>query len=435
MLNPIKNFCLNEHANNLYKKEAGSSFALVKDVADKINELIVAYNELHKTKHEKWQEYLSGGKVYTRFATGSNWSNWNSSDETTYVTIKSDNYTSKLPDVNECDINKIYVLNFANGTKDIPLNLPFESIPDSLLFIKTYKSLSYGYQEIIPANSKYLYRRMFAGTWNDWFMVYGNVNTDGETSLIVNSSTGILKGLKECYSSGIKKLYVESGTYDVIKEYENYYGSSYFTNYVNYSTSDKFDRGLWLEDIEIVFSPGAKVVCKYTGSNQAVKDYFSPFSIGNNVTINGLVLDSSNCRYGLHPDFNTGTNRSYMKIINSDLKHYKTSSNEQCIGAGFGVHVDWLIENTIFRSENNNHVFRVHNNVSSDAQSKLVIKNCYIDGPGYFKFNHYSTSTKESTILVSGCSYVNEPQVAYETSDSTIPNMKLIKFNNEKRNS
>lgn len=381
----------------------------------------------------KWQEYLSGGKVYTRFATGSNWSNWNSSDEVTYVTIKADNYLNKLPDVNECDINKIYVLNFANGTKDIPSNLPFESIPDSLLFIRTYKSQSYGYQEIIPANNKYLYRRMFAGSWNDWFMVYGNTS-DGETSLTINTSTGILKGLKECYSSGIKKLYVESGTYDVIKEYEEYYGSDYFTNYVSYSTSE-FDRGLWLEDIEIVFSPGAKVVCNYTGSNQAVKDYFSPFSIGNNVIINGLVLDSSNCRYGLHPDFNTGSNRSYMKILNSDLKHYKSSSNEQCIGAGFGVHVDWLIENTIFRSENNTHVFRVHNNVSEDAQSKLIIKDCYIEGPGYFKFNHYSTSEKESTILVSGCSYVNEPQVAYETADSTIPNMKLIKFNNEKRDS
>lgn len=383
----------------------------------------------------KWQEYLSGGKVYTRFATGSTWSKWDSSEDSTYITIKSDNYLSKLPDVNDCEINKTYILNFAAGSKDIPSNLPFESIPDSLLFIKTYKSLSYGYQEIIPANNKYLYRRMFAGSWNDWFMVYGNINTDDEPTLIVNTSTGILKGLKECYSQGIKKLIVETGTYDVIKEYESYYGSNYFTNYVNYSTSDKFDRGLWLEDIEIVFSPGAKVVCKYTGSNTNVKAYFSPFSVGNNVIINGLVLDASNCRYGIHPDFNIGTNKSYMKILNSDLKHYKSSTNEQCIGAGFGIHVDWLIENTIFRSENNTHVFRVHNNSSSDSQSKLIIKNCYIEGPGYFKFNHYGSSSKLSNIMVSGCSYVNKPLLGYETTDSVIDNIKLIVFNNEIRNS
>ena len=61
MIKPIKHFILNEHANNLYKKEAGSSFALTKDVADKLNEIIDAYNDLYKTKWEKIHE--QDGKI------------------------------------------------------------------------------------------------------------------------------------------------------------------------------------------------------------------------------------------------------------------------------------------------------------------------------------------------------------------------------------
>lgn len=40
----IEHFMLPEHTNQLYKKEAASSLALTRDVADKINELIDAYN-------------------------------------------------------------------------------------------------------------------------------------------------------------------------------------------------------------------------------------------------------------------------------------------------------------------------------------------------------------------------------------------------------
>lgn len=40
---PIKHFCLSEHTNNLYKKEAGSSIALTRDIA-KVNEELIAEN-------------------------------------------------------------------------------------------------------------------------------------------------------------------------------------------------------------------------------------------------------------------------------------------------------------------------------------------------------------------------------------------------------
>lgn len=386
--------------------------------------------ENYKIGTFRLQRLTAKGKTYTRISGSSVWGKWNSSDEPTYITINKSNYETQLTDLNDCELNKTYILNFTEGSTEMPANLPFTSIPDPLMFITTYRTGNYGYQEIRPAKSKFLYRRMYAFEWQKWILVYSN---NGEDVIRTNSTNGILKGLKECYELGVKKLIVEEGTYDVIKEYENEYGSDYFTKYTNYDTADKFDRGLWLEDIEVIFSPGAKVVCNYTGSNSNVPYYFSPFATGNNVVIDGLVLESSNCRYGIHPDFNTGANRSYMKILNSDLKNYKTSTNEQCVGCGFGKHVDWLIENTIFRSVNKNIVLRVHNNVSGDAQSRLIVKNCYIDGDGYFSFTHYGSSSKQSNIIVNGCSYITEPKLSFETSTYNVVNMKLIAFNNEVR--
>ena len=55
-MNAIKHFMLPEHTNNLYKQEAASSIALTRDVADKINELVDAYNGLSKGNLEKDQE-------------------------------------------------------------------------------------------------------------------------------------------------------------------------------------------------------------------------------------------------------------------------------------------------------------------------------------------------------------------------------------------
>ena len=382
----------------------------------------------------KYQVITAGGSTYTRFAGNNNWSVWSNADGGRFLTLNEGNYSSRLADTNEALLGITYVLNFAIGSSNLPANLPFTVVPDSLMFLDTVRSGSYGYQEIKPANSRILYRRMYAGGYREWFTVYDH-SVNGEPAIKITNGGSILEGIKACYEKGYKKLVVEAGTYDIIAEYKKHYGNDYFEKYVNYSTSDKFDRGLWLENIEVLFSPGAKVVCHYTGTNNNVTAYFAPFSCGNNVIIDGLVLDSSRCRYGIHPDFNTGTARSYMIIRNCDLKHKQTATNEQAIGAGFGIHTDWLVENTIFRSEGTNIVFRVHNHIDGSAQSKLTVKNCYIEGSGFFKFNHYSTSTKKSPVIVTGCSYITEPQVTFETSDSVNENIQLIAYNNEKRTS
>ena len=408
--------------------------------------LITTNSQVKGTNTYVTQILITLENVYYRYSGhdfASNMSAWRTlGDRRSYVksesrTIAAANYKTLLPTVNITEAS-IYKLLFEKGSTDIPDGLPFtkwEGVTATLITANSAEKNDEYYGVQILFTTENIYYRYAGATYNAWINLSEKLLARFSVDPVTVASGGsILLGLKRCYDTGATKLIVEAGDYDIIAEYESYYGADYFTNYVGYSgQTDKFTRGLWLENIEVVFSPGARVVCKYTGNNSNVPVYFSAFSTGNNVTIDGLVLDSENLRYGIHADYNTGSAVSKFVIRNCDLRHFKSNTNAQAIGAGFGIHVDWLIENTIFRSQSKTHVFRVHNNVNDDAQSKLVIRNCYIEGEGYFTFNYYSASPFISTVLVSGCSYKNKPVVKAETIDSVIENIKLVAFNNEIR--
>lgn len=407
--------------------------------------LITTNTESPGYNHYVTQILVTMENIYYRYS-GSDFSDtmpWRTlGDRREYVksesfTIMEHNYTTYLPTVNITEAS-IYKLLFAIGSTEIPTDLPFTEWPGGIATLITVNSVEennerYGVQILFTVEN--IYYRYAGNTYNAWSNFSDLIITKINDNIYhVGEDGSILEALKYCYDNGYTKLVVETGTYDVIAEYENYYGSDYFTNYEGYSgQTDKFTRGLWLENIEVIFSPGAKVICKYTGDNENVSLYFSAFATGNNVIIDGLVLDSENLRYGIHADYNSGNNVTDFIIRNGDLRHYKSDSNAQAIGAGFGIHVNWLIENTIFRSQSKTHVFRVHNNESVLAQSKLTIRDCYIEGEGFFKFNYYSTSPYVTPVMVMGCSYVTEPVVSAETTDSTVENIKLIAFNNEIR--
>lgn len=264
---------------------------------------------------------------------------------------------------------------------------------------------------------------------------YGQIvdPTKLEPTIELDGNGSLLEAIKLCYEYNIKNLHVKTGVYDIIAEYQNFYGANYFVNYTDYATNDPFDRGLWLENINITFDPFARVTCNYRGGNTNVTDYFSAFACGNNVVIDGLNLTASNLRYGIHPDFNSGTDTSYMTIKNCILSHHRPSDmSNKIIGAGFGIHVNWHFENIIFKTNYEGYVLRIHNNVNANCYSKVTVNNCYVENGGFFLFNSYSTSTWKSPIIVNNCSYNREIQVGLETPTSE-NNMQLYSFCNELR--
>lgn len=254
-----------------------------------------------------------------------------------------------------------------------------------------------------------------------------------EPTIVLDGNGSLLEAVKLCYKLNVKNLHVKTGVYDIIAEYQHEYGSGYFANYTDYATNDPFDRGLWLENINVKFDPFARVVCNYTGTNQNVTDYFSAFACGNNVVIDGLNLSASNLRYGIHPDFNSGSETTYMKIKNCILLHSRANDHtNKTIGAGLGIHVNWEFENIIFRTAYAGYVLRIHNNVNSEAYSKVTIKNCYIENGGFILLNSYSNSTWKSPVLVNNCSFDTPVQEGLETPGSE-DNIQLYSFCNELR--
>lgn len=321
--------------------------------------------------------------------------------------------------------------------------LTYRTSGSQIAFYDAYKAYVMGFETTgntftVPEDSRILFARWCADTASlDKWGLYVEPITAQKIKYITKAE-GILAGVIDAYAKGIGKIIVQPGTYDIIAEYEAYYGNGYFANYAsNYNglVNGHFDCGVWLENVDIVFSAGVFVNANYTGDNSFVKEWFSAFAIGQNVTIDGLVLDASELRYGLHPDFHVNPTET-LTIRNCDLHHYKASStgpnNNQAIGAGVGVYATWNIENCVLRADTSNPVLRIHNNASSQAKSNIVIKDCYIVGDGYILLNSYSTSTKKTLALVSGCSWKNPAVVGKETSDS-VDNVVMYAWNNETR--
>lgn len=348
--------------------------------------------------------------------------------------VDSANYTTSLPDLNALSGPAVKKLLFGKGDTSIPANLPFTEWPGGVALLMAgvpQKNGGYQTQVLFAVNGVFFRYSGTPGDFGPWVNLSRIASADSANALYVTAGESILAGVKKAYAEGYPKVIVEAGEYNLLAEYEALYGANYFPNYKGYSTGDPFARGLWLENIELVFAPGAVVKANYAGSNQSVKDYFAPIACGNNVVIDGLHLEATNMRYGIHPDFNTGAERSTLVIKNCDLSHVKGTVCK-AIGAGFGIHTDIIVENTIFRSHTSECVFSIHNNAASNACSRMTVRNCYVVGPGYFQFNSYGGSTAETPVIVSGCSYATEP-VNGKESGASANNVKMYKFANEKR--
>ena len=342
-----------------------------------------------------------------------------------------------------CPLKDYSVTDFFRVRSGVSYDLTYHSSGSQIAFYDKDKDFVTGFPTgsdtlCVPDDDTIVYARWCGetATRSTWGLYIRQI-TNGRICYI-DPSIGILEGIIDAYETGAKKIIVMPGEYDIIEEYEHHFGEDYFKSYspdYNNLKNGWYDAGIPLDDVDILFESGTHVSAHYKGSNENVKVYFSAFSVFQDVTIDGLVLDASELRYGLHPDFHE-KNTEYMTIKNCDLHHYKSSSskdnNNQAIGAGLGVHSTWTIENCIFRSDTYNPVLKIHNNNSEESESKIIIKDCYIEGNGYIALNSYSTSTRQTIAQVSGCSWKTPVAVGKESPDSN-NNITLYEWNNETR--
>lgn len=376
------------------------------------------------------------------------------------VLIQKTNYKDILPDCNTAKIGCVYRFNFVKNETDFPKNTPLGDLYSAtsvcllICFGRMRAGVSLGDYQLFFSDDT-IYKRQYSGKlssdgvtyeyyWGDWNIVGEKNETPiiSPKTIVVDKNgngdyTSLLRGILYATTFMDSKVYVNSGEYDLVSEFEDYYGSDFFTNY---SSSDV--KGIILKNrVNVIFDTKAHVTFNYTGGNNNVKSMFSPFNSGiYGFTLNNLHLEASNCRYNIHDERGLATD-GYKNVYKNCSLYLDNSKNtgwrsKQCIGGGLGANGNIIVENCIFESigiaESGYAIVSWHNSASSIAKSNIVFSGNYIKGKGTFRLSWYGGSTNITTALVNNNSLGATIESRAETNDGTSPivNTEIIDWNN-----
>ena len=368
-----------------------------------------------------------------------------------YYAIQSGNYASYLPDLSTIKSNSVYRLNFAVGDTNIPQNTPYTNGWKSTNGATVITSVrDAGYEKLgdtqIFIGSDGIYTRIATGNgWNAWKQVSNNLigkqividkNGGGDYTTF---TAGVVDGFTNYENAYV---YVKRGTYDIIAEIKSIYGNDYFDNLTTSYGPISLKNG-----IHIYCEPGTVLECDYEGINEGVLSYFSPvnFKTGK-ATIENLTIKASRVRYCIHDDQWTDTTpyQHYIKNcrLEIDNRNNSTWDRRLAFGGGLGVNGYVQFDNCFFKSYGLDGTAYsgygscgFHNSPSENAQSSVVLNNCYFDDNSTFRFTYHGESTLISEAFVSGCSLGRAMETGPERETSLVNNVRIIDCNNQIRSS
>ena len=370
---------------------------------------------------DNFQILFYQGIFYTRFYAGA-WGSWVKMDigiddllhVVDYVT--SGNMSTVLSDLNSANPMSFYLLNFGDGSTSIPTNSPFlinEGNCNSLLTLhKNGASLK---QQLYINSKGGLFTRVGAGgTWQKWIAM-----TDGHNSHVTVHNGDNLSEI--IINNQGRVIYVEDGTYDIIQDYIDMYGATYWDNYVDYDSGEGW--GVPVQDCtRLIFSPAARVVCNYTGANTNVSQYFSAFSLGTGAYIEGLNLYTRGLRYAIHDDKRTST-----VFATNELRSCYIDSDSRCIGGGMKQDMKYIFRDCTFKSNYAQGDITYHNGGGSIEECAFSCSECYFEHT--LGLINYGTSTKVTQCYVTNNS-LGSAIIVTPPSGSDPENIKLLDWNN-----
>ena len=230
-------------------------------------------------------------------------------------------------------------------------------------------------------------------------------------------------------------VYIEPYTHDCVQEWESFFGSGYWENL-------SAGRGIELKNnIHIIGRSGCMLKCHYTGGNNFVQSNFSLFNNcngGSGYTIENVIFDTKKIRYVIHDERGADTTPYKVRYSRCQMSQDNSEStwdrSRACIGGGLGAHGDVVIEDCVFDtvvSAANKDSLAYHNSESGEAQSTLVIKNCYCKGTSTLQLASYGESDKKTMVMVANCSFGSSVEELDWTSGS--PNFEYYYINNTVR--
>lgn len=196
------------------------------------------------------------------------------------------------------------------------------------------------------------------------------------------------------------------------------------------------NRGLYLSNrVHIIFSSNSKVTANYTGSNENVLKYFSPFNTGKyGFTLENATIEASRCRYCVHDERGEETDHYECHYINCNMlmdnSNNEAWSTAQCIGGGLGRSAYIDIDGCVFDSNMWGGIVSYHNCAYANSKSNVNVHNSYFKRHGTFRFCWYGVSTEITTAYVSGCSFASAIVHRAENESATVENTAVVEWNN-----
>ena len=356
------------------------------------------------------------------------------------------NGTSVVSDLDDVTDNINYRMNFSLGSSSIPANTPYgtswgsSAVAFFQSVVKTAGAHSAGDIQLF-IGSDAVYVRYYAAAWLSWQKLYSDV-FPREFVVDING-TGDYTSLCAAIDAAVEYpnsiVRVKRGTYNAIDEMKALKGSSYFDNFAT-STDQIYVRN----GLKVICEPGTILEAHYTGANTVVNTHYAPLNFSNSDGyIEGLEIDASNCRYCIHDDQWTYT-EPYKHTLKNCRLIMDNSQNAAwdrrlAFGGGLGVNGYIIFEGCYFKAAglpaeyNNQSIYGsagYHNSPDSNAQSTLVINNCYFADGSTFRLTRHGDSTKMTRAFVSGCSLGREMELTYEQTSTSAQNCEIIDCNN-----
>lgn len=241
----------------------------------------------------------------------------------------------------------------------------------------------------------------------------------------------LLRTVKSAEKYRDSVVILDSGTYDIVSEFIDYYGETFFTNY---STSNPDGWGLVIGNgMTLRGLSNAVINCDCSAYDaQNVYYYFSPLMLSSDCTLENLTINATNCKYCVHDDWYVKTITAKHEYKNCKMNH--TGRGIRCIGGGLTNASEIIIKDCLFYSDNTNPEVSYHNCVNANAISRIVITNCFFN-IAYPRIASYGASTLITQCLISNNSFAHgSPStipVVYEDQEHyTNDNMEILQFNN-----
>ena len=213
--------------------------------------------------------------------------------------------------------------------------------------------------------------------------------------------TTLKAGIANAIKFKNSKVLVDAGVYDLATEFASEISSA------------SGSSGIYLtNNVYVTFSAGSYVKALFPSSNDYISTYFQPFR-GYNFTLDGLNIESSNCRYCVHDEQASADYMYHNKYINCIMKQTALTSSgitnayPQCIGGGLGKHGYIEIIGGMYTSISEITpvtAISYHNGGLNGCDNRIFISGVYLGNNNHFQFASWGTQDKVSQIVVNNCS-------------------------------